>query len=196
MSKIIVLQPHEVWMQHLRSIAEPSSMLEIASCVEYGISVYLCQDEQGCPSIAVEADGGMVFAEDIFTADDCQRTVEKVYDTYLTDKAVGALQDFYGLCGDISQLDQEDAIAQQEEELDTLVYEFVIGVLGGVVYIDNNGMDAILSDIKEHFLEYMARKHNLPIFRPMMLEDDEGMFYEEYPYECMDFSDKDNPIYE
>ena len=50
-------------------------------------------------------------------------------------------------------------------------------------------------DIKEHVLEYIARKHRLPIYRPMYLEGEDGKdFYSEYPYEEMIFDY--NPIYE
>ena len=54
----------------------------------------------------------------------------------------------------------------------------------------------VYDDLKEHFLEYMARKWGLVIHRPMFLEDENGEeFYEDYPYDCIEFEDEDNPIY-
>ena len=57
-------------------------------------------------------------------------------------------------------------------------------------------IEEIADDVKEHTLEYIARRHGLPIYRPMYLEDEDGKdFYSEYPYEEMIFEDY-NPIYE
>jgi hypothetical protein len=42
----------------------------------------------------------------------------------------------------------------------------------------------------------MARKWGLMIRRPMFLEDEAGEeFFEEFPYDCIEFEDEDNPIY-
>lgn len=54
----------------------------------------------------------------------------------------------------------------------------------------------VFKDIKEHFLEYLYRKHKLNIFRPMLMDYGDGHpEYEEYPYESMEFDDETNPIY-
>ena len=96
-----------------------------------------------------------------------------------------------------SLLEQQDAIEEREMELDIAVSEFISAVLGGDAYLDSEDYDDIIEDCKDHFLEYLARKHGLDIFRPMVLEDEDGEdFYEEYPYECMEFDDEDNPIYQ
>ena len=52
----------------------------------------------------------------------------------------------------------------------------------------------MVEDVKEHLLEYFYRKHGLSVYRPMELEDDEGVFIEDYPYECMEFDP--NPMYD
>ena len=54
-------------------------------------------------------------------------------------------------------------------------------------------IEDVIEDCKEHFLEYMYRKHHLDIYRPMELEDDDGVFFKEYPYEYIEFSDA--PLY-
>ena len=194
MSQKIILEPSEVWEYYQSNKNEfKSSMSEIASCDEYGISVYLSENEKGNPCIVVEADDSEVCSENVVSESDCKNTVQKIYDKYLTDKVVEVLSDLND--DDDSLLEQEDAISEREDELDTLVYEFVMGVLGGEVYFDGCEADDMLDDMKEHFLEYMARKHGLPIFRPMVLEDEDGEdFFEEFPYECMEFDDENNPI--
>ena len=84
----------------------------------------------------------------------------------------------------------------REEELDSLIWDFVMGVFGGDTYTDFDCTGEVLDDLKDHFLEYMYRKHGFDIYRPMVLEDEDGTeFFEEYPYEHMVFDDEDNPMY-
>ena len=70
----------------------------------------------------------------------------------------------------------------------------MIDILGDSYFEDD--IDDAIVDVKEHMLEYMARKPGLLIYRPMYLEDEDGKdFYSEYPYEEMIFEDC-NPIYD
>ena len=44
----------------------------------------------------------------------------------------------------------------------------------------------VIDDLKEHVLEYMHRKHNFNIYRPMVVEYDDGSEeYLEYPYDSL-----------
>lgn len=98
---------------------------------------------------------------------------------------------------ELTDLEIEDMISERESELDCAVWELLETVLQGV-YCDDccEDFDDMLDDLKEHFLEYMARKHDLPVYRPMILEYDDGTEeLSEYPYEEMEFDDPDNPIY-
>ena len=127
---------------------------------------------------------------------DAEKTCSKIYDEYLTDKVVDILTEI-AEDEEESLLEQQDAIEEREMELDIAVSEFISAVLGGDAYLDSEDYDDIIEDCKDHFLEYLARKHGLDIFRPMVLEDEDGEdFYEEYPYDCMEFDDEDNPIYQ
>lgn len=66
--------------------------------------------------------------------------------------------------------------------------------------IDALGADEsfeIAEDVLDHMCEYLYRKYGISARRPMILEDENGEeFFEEYPYECMEFDDPDNPVYE
>ena len=54
----------------------------------------------------------------------------------------------------------------------------------------------IAQDVLDHICEYLYRKHDISSRRPMILEDENGEeFFEEFPYECMEFDDPDNPVY-
>ena len=91
----------------------------------------------------------------------------------------------------------EDAITEREDELDQAVMDFLATVLGEGFYdLDSDSNGEIVEDCKEHFLEYIARKFSISIYRPMYLEDEDGTdFYTDTPYENMVFDDEDNPIY-
>jgi hypothetical protein len=196
MAQKIILQPDEVWdyfVEHEEECDE--CMFEIASCSEYGTAVYLSRSSKGVGCITVEADDQEVYNEEIIDAEDTKKTVQKVYDDYLTDKVIEILSDFEPQEDDTLQ-SQEDEIDMREEELDNLIWDFVMGVFGGDTYTDFDCTGEVLDDLKDHFLEYMYRKHEFDIYRPMVLEDEDGTeFFEEYPYEHMVFDDEDNPMY-
>lgn len=196
MAQKIILQPDEVWdyfVEHEEECGE--CMFEIASCSEYGIVVYLSRSSKGVGYISVEADYQEVYNEEIIDSEDTKKTVQKVYDDYLTDKVIEILSDIESQENDTRQ-EQENEIAMREEELDNLIWDFVMGVFGGETYADFDCTGEVLDDLKDHFLEYMYRKHGFDIYRPMVLEDEDGTdFFEEYPYEHMEFDDEDNPMY-
>lgn len=197
MGQKILVQPSEVWDEysnHSHNFRE--YLYEIASNDDYGVKVYLSEGTSRIANISVQADDTEVYSENVVNGDDCEKTVTKIYDRYLTPKVIEILSDMDEEDG--VQVNKEYAVTEREEELDTLVYEFVMGVLGGDAYFDEKTCDVnnMFEDIKDHFLEYMARKYNLQIFRPMFLEDEDGNeSFENYPYECMEFEDDDNPVY-
>lgn len=196
MAQKIILQPDEVWDYFVEHEEEcDGCMFEIASCSEYGTAVYLSRSSKGVGCITVEADDQEVYNEEVIDAEDTKKTVQKVYDDYLTDKVIEILSDFEPQEDDTLQ-DQEDEIDMREEELDSLIWDFVMGVFGGDTYTDFDCTGEVLDDLKDHFLEYMYRKHGFDIYRPMVLDDEDGTeFFEEYPYEHMVFDDEDNPMY-
>lgn len=174
-----------------------SYMHQIASNPEYGVAIFVTEDS-GLPSIVVTADNVQVYEETTVNEHDCEKTVDKIYDDYLTSKVINSLVDNDdGESDDLTALEIEDMIDERENELDAAVYEFLMTVVQDA-YIDDytSDFDDIVEDLKEHFLEYIARKHGLPVYRPMMLEYEDGTEeMSEYPYEDMEFDDPDNPLY-
>lgn len=199
----INIESHKLWeyiKQQDRSGHLDTTMYEIASNEEYGIAVYISKDSKGRYCIVVEADESEVFNECVYSEDDTRRTCDKVYENYLTDKVIEIIAEMTEPDEDedsILGLEVEDEIELREDDLTEFTTSFIMDVLGGDAYFDGVDFDEIVDDCKEHFLEYMARKHGLSIYRPMVLEDEDGEdFFEEYPYECMEFDDEDNPIYQ
>ena len=174
---------------------------KIAECPEYGTEIYLT-GENGYPCIVVYADDDMVYTEICVSPADCKSVAQSIYNDYLTEKV---LQKY------LDELDEEESdgcdddqlagrlvdIEDREADLDMAVFDFVNTALDRLCieeYMDES--DEMCADVKDHFLEYLARKWGLPIYRPMYLVEEDGAeFYTEYPYECMEFDDEDNPIY-
>lgn len=190
----IIIKPSELWgfcQEQDKKGEFESTIFEIANNKKYGISVCVSKNDKDRFCISVEADGSEVYTECIVDEEDATKTCSRVYYEYLTDKVIETLMELE----EESSLAQMDEIEIREEELDEIVTTFIMDVLGGNTYFDGVEFGDIVDDCKEHFLEYMARKHGLAIYRPMILEDNEGEFFEEYPYESMEFEDENNPIY-
>lgn len=187
MAEKITIAAPDVWeyfQHHKRELK--TSMREIASNNEYGIVIYITES-CGFMSVVVTEDDTQIYEENIVNQYDCELTIRNIYNDYLTDKVINIICDT-STDGEETKIDIHDIISDREELLDEAVYGFVMAVMDDT-YID----DDTLQDLKDHFLEYMFRKHDLDIYRPMILEDDNGNeFFEKYPYGCMVFDDEVN----
>lgn len=192
----IITEASDVWSYFHKNKAKLETMMvAVAENPEYGVVIYLSSSEDGLPLLTVTADDYQYEEEAAVSASDCKHTAQKFYDQYLTGKF---LENYAGDSDeDISLLDVEDQIAERELELDDVVALLISTATEEDNISFGNDFDEILEDVKDHVLEYLARKHELIIRRPMILEDEDGEeFFEEYPYECMEFDDEDNPIYQ
>lgn len=196
-----ILKPEEVWeywMEHPDEII--GQTFEIASCSDFGISVYMVANNASELRISVEADDTEIYDEAVINNVDCLKTCEKIYNDYLF-CSMQAILETLGVGNVVTEQQraleeiQKDEIDEREESISEYIREFIAEMIGFNVHFDID--DDVIEDIKEHFLEYMSRKHSIPIYRPMYLEDaDTGEdYYAEYPYEDMVFDDEDNPLY-
>lgn len=178
----------------LGNIAEDSEK-GIEVCMRYGDEF-----ESDTVCVYVFHNGNIIYEKGTNSADECEKTVREVFKKYLSYPYDEDDEDDED-CEEVVELDDDeidDAIVEREEELDQAVMDFLSVVLGEVFDdLDADSCGAVTEDCKEHFLEYIARKFSLPVFRPMYLEDvDTGEdFYTDSPYEEMVFEDADNPIY-
>lgn len=163
-------------------------ILALAENPEFGVVIYM-GEEFGLPAFTVMVDDRQYDEADAINEGDCTETVNKLYDKYLSGKFRDELID--------NEEELEAEMEERETELSDAAYEFmsVVADYDGNA-LNNEEFDAIIEDVKEHMLEYIARKHGFKIRRPMILEDEDGNdCYSEYPYEEMEFDDEDNPIY-
>lgn len=193
MAQHILVDASEVWGLFQREKEMLSSrQKKIAENPEFGAEIYL-EEVNGRPRIVAYLDDEEVYGEFCVNADDCRTTARNIYSSYLTENVLN-----YYFSEEDEVIEQEMEIDDRESELDMAFCECLDIILDSAVAHTTgwNNVDEIYEDIKEHTLEYMARRWGLPIRRPMFLEDENGeTFYEEYPYECMEFDDEDNPIY-
>lgn len=195
MSEKIKLKPSEVWDYYNKNrLSLRCSDYEIASNDEYGVSILLSVDNSFAVTpdalvVRVELDTYVADIEHIVSEFDCENVISDIYDKYLTSKVIDAIEDD----SDEPELTEEEIIEAREEELTSAIGDLLDVITDG----ESNEIEPDdIEDIKEHVLEYIYRKHNIDIYRPMFLVFDDGTeSYEEYPYGSLDFEDKDNPIY-
>lgn len=195
----IDVESSEIWdysLEHEDELSKNQHLM--AENDDYGMEVWLTM-ANGSPELIVECDGNEIYREDIFNEKDAKRTADRIYDDYLSFKAIETMTDSEDktvYIEDESEDEYDDEqmlIDEREEEIDAAVRDLVNIVSDTGCY---NLTDEAVDDLKEHFLEYMHRKLGISIYRPMYLEDaDTGEdYFTEYPYDDMVFED-DNPIY-
>lgn len=198
MSKKVILTPSEVWkFFDDNGFKFTSKVFEIAENKEFGVVIYLSAEGIN-PSFIVTQDDVTVCEEVAISPIDCERTVEELYDEYLTSKVIDVIDGgkatplpLPAVASDEKEDDDENelAIEAREADLEDALYGFL-----SVVVEDSRELDYlepdVVEEIKDHFLEYLAREHGFAIYRPMYLEDEDGEWFEEYPYDHMDFEDE------
>lgn len=95
------------------------------------------------------------------------------------------------------ELDHEEEINESEVNL----YNAVVNFLHAVLDIDPvtimTDHEDVVEDFLEHALKYLYLKHGFDIYRPMVLEMDDGAeVYKDFPYSLLDLSDEEkNPVF-
>lgn len=183
--KDIYISAEEAWDYFNNHAAElEEDMLLMAEDDRTGMSVYMSED-CGDPVFYVYDDDTLIDEDSAINKVGCYEAVKNLFSEYLEDDDDEDIEDE-------SSLLHEEEIDYSESELERTFYSLMTSLVED--FLDCEEYSEILDDVKEHTLEYIARKHKLKIRRPMWLEDEKGVFYSEYPYEQMVFSDN-NPIY-
>ena len=186
----IVLYPSGVWeyfQNHKDELKD--NMLKIAESPNGSWEVWISSEDDNLRIIVTDMDDDIIDVGWATSESECKEVTCDIYACYIS---------YFE--GDEDNTDSEDdyinkeIIAEREDEIDVLFRNMLFDLLDKSVAEDV--IEEIADDVKEHTLEYIARRHGLPIYRPMYLEDEDGKdFYSEYPYEEMIFEDY-NPIYE
>ena len=186
----IIVEAKDIWSYFQEHRAELlHDMVTVAENDDFDVIIYLTNDG-GKPSLMIESSNVQSTEYSIDDEASCEATVAEAYDTYLTDKIIEVIAE------EEMEADLELEATMEEREADiTSFFERLIEDLfpdEPILYTDL--MSDLVEDCKEHLLEWFYRKHGLSVYRPMELEDDEGVFVEDYPYEYMEF--EPSPLYD
>jgi len=180
---IVHIEPASVWDYYRNHVHELNDMMhKIAEDSDSDIAAYI-SDADGQPEIIVMDGGEVAYSDIAIDKDDCTIMVAEVYNDRMIPEEP------------VEHFSEEEEIEIREDELNTAVNDFLLCVLDGFINEDADDFKEMREDIKDHFIEYIARKHGFKIYRPRYLEFEDGDRYVDYPYECMEFEDEDNPIY-
>ena len=186
----IIVEAQDIWAYFKEHRAELlHDMVTVAENDDFDVIIYLTNDG-GKPCLMIESSNVQSTEFSIEDESSCELTVTEVYDTYLTDKIIEVIAE------EEMEADLELEATMEEREADiTSFFERLIEDLfpdEPILYTDL--MSDLVEDCKEHMLEWLYRKHGMSVYRPMELEDEDGVFTEDYPYEFMEF--EPNPMYD
>ena len=202
----VLLEPGEVWEYFIKHPEDPVESTIIIAYLNDRDFIGIQADAKNWSEknhtrlrLVVSVDDVEVYSEDIINSYDCEVSVRRVYSKYSDyepEEKESVFDEEVPLClYDIEDAEEDEAVmmALREDELTSAVENLMWDITSDIPV---NVEEDVIEDVKEHILEYIARKHGISVFRPMYLVDDDGEpFYEEYPYECMEFDDPTNPVY-
>lgn len=193
----VYVPTEELWSFYLENIERcENEMILIAENTDTKYAVYLT-DEDGKLMLSVcKGTEEPEYEEYVLNDDDCANTVKKLLFRYLIPFKVvdggavpakgppdGTEEDEANL----SRQDMEDKIYEREDELDLALKDFLAVVLqeeDGEAVLNCYGQ-ALIEEILDHFLEYLAKEQCLEISRPMFILDEEtgSEIYAQFPYD-------------
>lgn len=181
----VIIAPADVWAYfHAHKSELSTQRYLIAEGNDGKIGIYI-SEQDGDPYFVVENCNEIIDEDTAITKIDCEETARELYSQHLGYNELDMSAD-----SDI----EKEIIEEREDEITVLFQNLLFDLL--VDTTNEDIINDIVEDVKEHTLEYIARKHGIPIYRPMYLEGEDGTdFYSEYPYEEMIFEDC-NPIYD
>lgn len=190
MNGTIHVPANRVWAYYKRYEGELTQSLHvIADWKECGITVYLTAFN-GEPTFQVFADDNVEYEDSAATREECEEVADFIYDTYLTPKVFGALDESKP---DIAKEDPDsyDAVEDREIELDVALTEFLEVALDHGEIMTNpyatDSTDPLFQEIKDHILEFLACDIGYQVYRPTVCKGTDGSDYiVEYPYEIYD----------
>ena len=196
----IIIQSHDIWdycIDHEEELKNVSHI--VATNKDYGVEVLVSVEDDETPYVSVQVDDEEIYGKYMTNRVQAHDIMSEIYEKYL----YRALETMSGLIGeekesddDDEELDEEEEIREREKNLDDAILYLYSEVTGDDTIFPGKELENVLNDLKEHFLEYMARKHNLEVYRPMFLYKEDGeKYFTEYPYEEIIFEDEDNPLY-
>jgi hypothetical protein len=193
--QIIAYEPNEVWalFEDNRSEKLLTTMIRIAENPEFDIEICLSgkASQQGIlPHIVVLMENEEYYSESAVDEKDCERTVTKIYHNYLDSSYIINNMLENGKDDEISGA-VYDLIDETESTNLDLTQGYVEDLIGAPIeqFVDGKEVEQMLEDLLNRVCEYLYLEWGISVWRPMVLEDDKGDFFSEYPYADMIFDD-------
>lgn len=208
----IISTPPNMVFELYQALERNGDREEIARNDAYSVVIFISR-EFDSPEFVVELDNDPIYSESI--NDDereippevwCEERATKLFTLCLSYTVFELLEDgpSYGdeeyepvYSNDDETSELEDMMYDREEELD----DHLEGLLDIVTRYSGRCLSSkeernIIDDSKDKLLEYLARKYQINIWRPMYLRDENGeVFMEEYPYGHLIFDEKVDDIF-
>lgn len=189
----IYVQPNMIWQffQQNKKRLE-SEMVVIAENINTEYAVYLTEDCTMPQFLVCKGDGSPEYKETA-NKNDCDKIAKKFYDTYLYPVEIDSdkytdFEDIDDIDVNMTRQDMEDEQYERDDELRLALCDFLSVVFqegngDGTVIADMYGED-LIDEILDYFLEYIGFEYCIPIYRPMIITDEDTgcEIFTEYPY--------------
>ena len=195
--KTILYTSSEVWgIFQANKEALLTKMVKIAENTDNDIEIYITSEQKGAeifPSIVVYMENAEFYSEAAVNQRDCEQTTNKIYYEYLDaarliDHLAGDERYEYEADNNQREIDERDdeLFFSTKDFIENLTCYSLTTKFGG------KKADEICEDMLDHICEYLYLEYGISVYRPMILEDENGEdFFSERPYEEMIYDDDD-----
>lgn len=175
----IIVDVYDVWavMNEMEESRDETEKL-IAENKETGTEIYISVAD-GKRYVTVIMDDAIAFETTVINPNNCVGVITEVYNNYLESAAMlSTLEE----CEENDEEIDYDLICEREEELDDAV-GYLLEVFVPNLYEMTDETEEICDGVKDILCEYLY-KMGISVYRPMILEDEDGGNEEftEYPY--------------
>lgn len=175
----------------------PNTEVCIARNSDFGVEIMFSRSSKDSKSICITVyvDDQEEEMREVSSSKECQEEVDNLCDFYLT--GMFALGDDSASEAAYDDISMDCIVEERENELDDALMAFLESTLSEddfTKFIEDNLFDDTFEEIKDDFLIYLAFKRGFKIYRPTVLNRDNGEEYLElFPYSEMESKDFEPP---
>ena len=187
----VVYKPDEVWEYFIDNCEDMVIQCEehmIAESEEYKVYITSTEDcTTGIVRVYDTPDEDLV-SEDLFGEVECEEIIQNIYNEFITCKTKDTKSLFE---------EHKDEILDSEDNLTDAVTCFIHEAVSATVPTcrlstmknDLGITDEEIEETKNHFLEYLYIKLGIDLYRPMIVQFDDGEKFFEHPYSHLELDD-------
>ena len=192
MSRGVVYKPDEVWSYFVDNCEDMVIQGEehmIAESDEYKIYITSSEDcTTGIVRVYDTPDEDLI-SEDLFGEVECEEIIQNIYDEFINTCKTKDTKSLFE--------EHKDEILDSEDNLTDAVTYFIHEAVSATVPTcrlstmkDDLGItDEEIEEAKNHFLEYLYIKLGIDLYRPMIVQFDDGEKFFEHPYSHLELNE-------